>query len=278
MDSRLHRRVQRYGWDAATLAYDAAWVPVLERLTGECVRRAELRPGESVLDAATGPGVAALLAAGVVGPSGRVLGIDISQNMVALASERARARAGDLAGLRFERHDMEATSAPDASFDAALCAFGLMFAAERQAALVELARVIRPGGRLSAVVWGQRAECPWAEVFAICDRHVQSDVCPMFFAFGVPGALTLGLERAGFTDIQEERRPVILAFASEDDACKAMLEGGAVALAWKRFGPEVRAEVRREFLASIADFRDGAGYRVPSEVLFALARRSPLPG
>jgi ubiquinone/menaquinone biosynthesis C-methylase UbiE len=272
MDSRVHRRVQRYGWDAAVTAYFADWVPLIERLTAECVRRAGLRPGESALDVATGPGVAALLAAESVGPSGRVLGIDISDNMVALAAERARARA--LAQLSFERHDMEATGAPDATFDAVLCAFGLMFAAERQAAIDELHRVTRPGGRLSVVVWGQRASCRWAELFSIVDRHVDSDVCPMFFAFGVPGALARGLERAGFTDLQEERRAITLAFASADDACRAMLEGGAVALAWKRFSPAVRQEVRRAFLESIAEFRDGAGYRVPSEVVFAVARRS----
>ena len=71
MDARVFRRVQRYGWDAATSAYDRGWVPVLERLTTSCVARAALRPGERVLDLATGTGVGAFAAGLAVGAGGR---------------------------------------------------------------------------------------------------------------------------------------------------------------------------------------------------------------
>ena len=62
MDPRVFRRVQRYGWDAATDAYERGWVPLIEGLTESCVARAALQPGERVLDLATGTGVGAFAA------------------------------------------------------------------------------------------------------------------------------------------------------------------------------------------------------------------------
>ena len=93
-------------------------------------------------------------------------------------------------------------------------------------------------------------------MFPIVESHVESDVCPLFFSLGVPGALSFALRRAGLEVTPEERVPVTLAWASADEACDAVLEGGAVALAWKRFSPAVRAEVRAAYLASMEPFRE----------------------
>lgn len=129
------------------------------------------------------------------------------------------------------------------------------------------------GGRTSVCVWGRRAACGWADVFPIVDARVESEVCPLFFALGNPGALTFAFQRAGLIEVVEESIPVTLTWASADEACGAMLEGGPVSLAWKRFTPTVRAEVRTAYLASLAPFRRGPGYAVPSEIVFATARK-----
>jgi SAM-dependent methyltransferase len=278
VDPRVFRRVQRYGWDAATNAYDRGWVPLIEGLTESCVARAALQPGERVLDLATGTGVGAFAASlavgdgGSGGSGGSVTGIDVSHKMVTLAS--LRAANGGVRNVVFQRNDMEATGASDGAFDAVTCAFGLMFAADRGAAFAEIARVTRPGGRVSVCVWGPRAACGFAAVFPIVDAHVESDVCPMFFSLGVPGALTASLQAAGLTDVVEESVRVTLSWASADEACRAMLEGGAVALAWNRFDAETRAIVRAEYLASLEPFRRGDRYDVPAEVVFATARKA----
>ncbi len=271
MDARLFRRIQRYGWDAATPAYHRGWVPLLEELTRACVRRAEVAAGARVLDLATGTGVGAFHAAELVGPSGAVTGLDISEQMVAHATETGE-RLGT-ANVRFERRDMEDTGVDEGAVDAVTVAFGLMYAADRGAAVAEMARVLKPGGRVSACVWGRRAACGWAEVFPIVDAHVESEVCPLFFSLGGPGALTFALSRAGLVGACEERLPVTLSWKSADDAVGAMLEGGPVALAWKRFSPATRDEVRTAYLESLAPFRSGAGYAVPSEIVFATARK-----
>ena len=224
MDARVFRRVQRYGWDAATSVYDRGWVPVLERLTTSCVERAALRPGERVLDLATGTGVGAFAAGPAVGAGGRITGIDVSEKMVTLAS--LRAANGGVRNVVFQRRDMEATGAADGAFDAVTCAFGLMFAADRAAAFAEIARVTAPGGRVSVCVWGRRAACGFAEVFPIVDAHVESEVCPLFFALGVPGALTASFERAGLTDVVEETVPVTLAVGVRRRGVRGHAGGG----------------------------------------------------
>jgi hypothetical protein len=148
-----------------------------------------------------------------------------------------------------------------------------MFAADYTAAFAEIARVTAPGGRVSVCVWGQRSACGFADVFPIVESHIDGDACPLFFSLGAPGALAFGLRRAGLEVTDEQRAPVTLAWQSADDVCDALLEGGAVALAWKHFSPEVRAKVRATFLTTLEPFRHGQRYDVPAEVLFATARK-----
>ncbi len=72
MEPKLHRRVQRYGWDKAVENYGDYFVPLLKHCSERCMELLDLRPGERALDVATGTGVAAFMAAERVGPSGEV--------------------------------------------------------------------------------------------------------------------------------------------------------------------------------------------------------------
>src|SRR4051794_33058013 len=142
MDSRLQNRIQRYGWDLAADSYDQAWSAQLAPGQDLMLAMADLKPGERVLDVACGTGVVSLKAADAVGPSGAVLGTDISQAMV----DEAAVRAGGRTGVRFHRAAADAFDLADADFDAALCAFGLMYAPDPAAALAEMRRVLKPDG------------------------------------------------------------------------------------------------------------------------------------
>lgn len=269
---RFHLRVQRYGWDLASETYVSGWVPLLAPFAEMCVERLKLARGERVLDVATGPGTAAFLAAERVGRDGAVVATDIADRMVRLAATRAAARG--LPQMSFRRTDMETPVLDGSSFDAVTSVFGLMFAADTGAAVREMHRVLRPGGRASIVVWGRRGRCGWAEVFPIVERRVTSDVCPLFFALGVPGAMTAALGAAGFVDVVEERVSGVLEWADADDALDSILVGGAVALAWSRFSPEVKEQVRDELAAALAAFRVRRGYRIPAEFVFGTARKT----
>jgi len=271
MEPRLHRRVQRYGWDKAVQDYDRVFVPLLTRCSQKCLALIDPQPGERVLDVATGTGVAALMAAERVGPAGEVTATDISERMVQRAQAHAAARA--ITNMRCERADAEELPYPDAAFDAAACVLGLMYPAEPQRAIQQMHRVLRPGGRAAVCVWGRRERCGWAEIFPITDARVQSDVCPMFFQLGLPGALSYAFERAGFTCVSEERSDAVLEFHGGDEVCAAFFAGGPVALAYSRMPDEVREEMHRQFLDSVSPYRRGENYHIPGEFVFLLARK-----
>jgi SAM-dependent methyltransferase len=269
MEPKLHRRVQRYGWDLAVDDYNRHWVPLLRTCSEHVIALADPRPGESVLDVATGTGVAAFLAAERVGPTGRVLATDLSQNMVDAVAAQAAARA--VAQLECERVDAEDLSYAAGSFDVATCVLGLMYPADPQHAIEQMARVLKPGGRAAACVWGRRDRCGWREIFPIIDARVESDVCPLFFALGGLGALDYAFERAGFVDRREERISQSLHWRDADDACAAMLPGGPVALPYSKMTAGQRADVERDFIESIAPYRNADGsYDVEGEFVFLL--------
>lgn len=121
------------------------------------VARAAPRRGEAVLDLGTGTGTVAALAASAVGPDGDVLAIDISPDMLALARERMRQPG--VAPYRVEQAGAERIPAPDASLDVVLASLSLMYVVDRDAAAREIARVLRPGGRIVAAAWAEPEAC-----------------------------------------------------------------------------------------------------------------------
>jgi len=231
---------------------------------------AALAAGERVLDVACGTGLVAFGAAEAVGPVGSVLGIDLSDGMLHAARRQAEVRR--LSNVRFERMDAELLVLADASFDVCLCALGLMYLPEPERAVRAMRRVTRPGGRLSIAVWGERSRCGWADLFPIVDAEVSSEVCPMFFRLGQSDALTRLCADAQFEVIALHRIATQLIYVDADEACDAAFVGGPVALAWSRLDARARARVRSRYLAAIAAWRDGAGYRLPAEFVVIEAR------
>lgn len=271
MDAALQRRIQRYGWDRAADRYEPLWAASLAPGHAAMLDAAALRPGERVLDVACGTGVVTAAAAQAVGPGGDVLGVDLSARMVDAA--RARRVSQGAGAMRVERMDAEALDLPDAGFDVALCAFGLMYLPDPEAALREMRRVLRPGGRVAVSIWGARARCGWAALFPIVDAEVASEVCPMFFRLGEDDALSAALAGAGFDAVVLRRLSTELRHVDGEEACDAAFVGGPVALAWSRLDEAARARARASYLSAIAPWRDGDGFAVPGEFVIGQARR-----
>ncbi len=273
MESRLQRRVQRYGWDKAVGDYEAGWRVQLEPAQSLMLEMAALQDGERVLDVACGTGLISFRIIDAVGENGAVVGTDISGEMVEAARRRAAERG--VRNARFERFDAEDLKLDDEPFDAAVCGLGLMYVPNPVKALEQMRRLLKPGGRAAATVWGARAKCGWAEIFPITDARVASEVCPMFFQLGTQDMLAGCFAEAGFTDISSERLDVELVYACEDDALGAAFRGGPVALAYDRFDDATRREVHAEYLSSIAAYRIGEGYRIPGEFVVATGIAPP---
>lgn len=118
----------------------------------QTIERMALRPGESVLDVCSGSGGSALPAAEQVGPKGKVIAADLAERLIALA--KAKAEVNKLGNIEFRVADMLDLGYPDGSFDAVVCVFGIFFVPDMAAALKELWRMVKPGGRLAITTWG----------------------------------------------------------------------------------------------------------------------------
>lgn len=275
MDARLQRRVQRYGWDRAVDAYEAGWQDQLEPAQRLMLEMAEIEAGDTVLDVACGTGLVTFGAAARIGPQGSIVGTDISGEMIEAA--RRRSAESGCANVRFERCDAEELPFPEASFDVALCALGLMYVPDPASALRQMRRVLRPAGTAAVAVWGARRACGWAGIFPITDARVASDVCPMFFHLGTGDALAETFLAAGFSAVRISRIRTELHYPSAEAALGAAFRGGPVALAYSRFDAATRAEAHAEYLDSIAAYRRGDGYGIPGEFVVAAARASLTP-
>lgn len=99
--------------------------------------------------------------------------------------------------------------------------------------------------------------------------RVKSEVCPLFFGLGAPGALLSEIVKVGFCDVVEHRIQSVLSFENEERLVSAMIDGVAVGMAAKRFDDETRYAVDREFLASVSTNRTGDGFEFPVEFVIA---------
>lgn len=132
---------------------DQRFAPVVEGV----IARADLAANKDVLDLGTGTGAVAERAALAVRPNGRVIGVDISADM--LAQARRRAVAHDLANLNLLEGRAESIPVEDKAFDVVLACLSMMYVIDREAAAREIARVLRPGGRFVASVWAGPEQC-----------------------------------------------------------------------------------------------------------------------
>ncbi|MDQ3607451.1 MAG: bifunctional demethylmenaquinone methyltransferase/2-methoxy-6-polyprenyl-1,4-benzoquinol methylase UbiE [Actinomycetota bacterium] len=172
---------------------------------------AAVGPGDRALDVATGTGDLAIELARRVGPDGEVVGSDFSEGML----ERARAKGADAcAPLRFEWGDAQALPYVDASFAAATVGFGARNFADLEAGLSEMARVVRPGGRVVVLEITQPQRPPLSTFFAlwfdrlvpllgrITDEQAYSYLPSSVKRFPEPRALAAAMERAGLEQLR----------------------------------------------------------------------------
>ncbi|MDJ0513991.1 MAG: class I SAM-dependent methyltransferase [Methyloceanibacter sp.] len=264
MDARLQRRIQRYGWDKAASAYEAGWRESLAPVQVKLLDLANARPGERVLDLACGTGLISLPLAEAVGSRGRVVATDISGEMIERVCHAAI--ASGLTQLTAVRADAEILDmVPEASVDMVTCSLGLMYVADPTKAMTEVLRVLKVGGRAVFSVWGERANCGWADIFPIVDAQVKSQVCPLFFRLGTGSTLAEEMTSVGFANVDSVRLDYKLPYKDDSAALVAAFAGGPVALAYDRFDAATRDATHRDYLASISRFRTPQGYRIPGE-------------
>ena len=175
----------------------------LTAITDLLFARAAVQPGERAIDIGCGTGVTTTDLLRLVGPDGRVLGVDISAPMLA----RARERLGSDPRLTLVQADATTYSFPEQSFDLALSRMGVMFFAEPAKSFANIRRGIRRGGRLTFACWRTLDENPWQglparAILSVLPMPPQLDPEePGGFALGAEARVRRILEQAGFNAI-----------------------------------------------------------------------------
>ena len=252
-------------YDAASDHYDE--LSFWERFGRRTVERLNLAAGVQVLDVASGSGASALPAAAIVGPSGRLVGVDIAEEL--LAKARAKAVAHGLANAEFRVSDFRDLPAAE-TFDAVVCVFAIFFVPDMAGALRALWEHVRPGGVLAITTCGPRFAEPANAAFWNAVGVERPDLVRGFHAWDrIDSVETLSrlFTEAGIGSV--EIVPESAAYAIENpDAWWTFVLGSGYRATVEALGPEAAVRVRTANLAAIQDVRE-----VETNVIYAVARK-----
>jgi SAM-dependent methyltransferase len=177
-------------------------------VTEALVEYAQPRPGMRVLDLASGTGEPAISVAMRVGAQGRITALDLSAELLEIATRRAEERGLD--NFSTQQADAQALPFPDDSFDLATCRFGVMFFPDAVLALRELHRVLGKNSRACFLAWGPFEQPYWQSTMGVVHDHVGGPLLPAGgpnpFRFAEPGSLAAVLGSAGFREVEEETK------------------------------------------------------------------------
>jgi ubiquinone/menaquinone biosynthesis C-methylase UbiE len=241
-------------------------------VTQALVEDAQIGTGAAVLDVATGPGEPALSIAALVGPEGKVFGIDPAPEMVE-AARRAAQQLG-IKNAEFEVAPADRLPVPDNSFDAAVSRFGVMFFPSPVDGVREVLRALKPGRKLAFAVWSSADRNPFHyEVARVMERFVDmprpAPDAPDAFRFANPGKLRDILAEAGVIASSER----LLQFAiqsplSVEDFWTLRSEmSEKLREKLRTLSAGTLAEVKRQALEAMRPYSTGHSISFPAEVL-----------
>jgi SAM-dependent methyltransferase len=230
-----------------------------------------IRRGDRVLDVGCGAGQTTRDAARAAAP-GDVLGIDVSEP--ALQRARELEAVERLGNVTYEHGDAQVHRFAHEHFDVAISRFGVMFFADPVAAFANVARALRPGGRLVALVWQRRDDNPWAAAIdeALGPPAPPADDEP--FSLGDPATTEAILGRAGFHDVRFEAVDADLFLGADAAEALEWVSGfRGVHAALEALAPGARDGALERLRATLAAHRTDRGVVFDSRAWLVSARR-----
>jgi SAM-dependent methyltransferase len=245
---------------------------------------AAVERGEHVLDVGCGCGATTLDAAGRCGPTGRAVGVDLSEAMLARARERAT--EGGLDNTRFVVGDAQVDDLTEdgVPYDVVISRFGVMFFDDPVAAFANMAAATRPGGRLAMVVWTPMPDQEWLVVpAAAAMQHlggfsevVGNEDVPGMFGLASPDRIGEVLGAAGWSDVgteQHRRRFAISGRGGLDDAVTFLRESGQGRAMFADADPDAAQRAVEAIRASLEPYVTPNGVEMAGSVWAVTARR-----
>ncbi|MEZ5116320.1 MAG: class I SAM-dependent methyltransferase [Candidatus Nanopelagicales bacterium] len=262
-------RAQRRTWAALAAGWEKWDGVIMDQLapaSAAIIGSLGLADGHRHLDVASGTGEPGLTVAGLV-PSGRVVLTDLSAEMLAVAMRRARAM--NVTNVETRVCGVDALPFEDAAFDSVSVRFGYMFFPDLYAATAELARVLRPGGRLCSSVWAGRDVNPWTTLVldaigAEVELPPAPPGAPGMFRCAEPGQLSRVYDAAGLRDVSEWDVPVELVTDSPEQAWEMLSEHVSLAVAaLAHLDPGARERVARAVVDRVSEYQSDGRIRLP---------------
>ncbi|HLI50532.1 MAG TPA: methyltransferase domain-containing protein [Thermomicrobiaceae bacterium] len=206
-DAAATRREMREKWGARAAGWNQRRREsdgLLNELSEHLIELGEIAPGQRVLDVACGGGDPAFAIGEVIGPSGSVIAVDITEQMILAAQEFAQQHSVDNVDFRLIESELE-INLPPASVDVVTCRCGLMLMPDPVAAAAAWRTFLKPGGRIVVSTWGPPEYCDFFTLLPrIAAKHLGRHRSPRptsQFRLSTPEILSQTLERAGYRDI-----------------------------------------------------------------------------
>ncbi len=267
-----YKNYTRETWDESASHY----LPILQRLQPyhqALLQTLKPEPGLHVLDVATGPGEPAMSIASMVAPTGRVTGIDLSQNMIELASKTAAKRK--ITNVEFQNMDAEKLDLAANTFDLATSCFGFQIITNPEAAAKEMLRVLKHKGRVGLTVWSKGDKAPALDVMiGPMLEHAEPDetgYLPTPYELGGPGELTAMLEQVGFKDTAERRVNYEWHASDAESYLQMILEGTPLGHSLREEEPETQKKILEKTRANITRYSTSDGVKLPAECVIVTA-------
>jgi ubiquinone/menaquinone biosynthesis C-methylase UbiE len=252
----------------AAHVYDTV-IPFFARFGARLVEFAALRLGESVLDVGAGRGATLIPAARGVGPSGRVVGVDLSDEMVALLDAEVERQC--LTNASVLRMDAEALDVEADSFDVVLASFVLHLLPRPDAAAAGVRRALRAGGRVAASA-PTAAGPHWNFLMRLYQAFAPRAVRPIPMPFRSDFDIAALLARAGLELVQSMEEQLEFAFVDEHEWWDWSWSAGLRAF-FESLAPPDLAELREQALREVAALRTPDGVRLQQTARFVVARK-----
>jgi ubiquinone/menaquinone biosynthesis C-methylase UbiE len=270
----LYKECTRTTWNEAAGTYQRL-LRNLEPYGFDLLARVDPKVRERCLDLATGPGEPAMAIARMVGPEGKVTGIDLSEEMVALATRLAKERR--IPNVGFLVMDASRLDFPDATFDLITSRFGFQIFTDPEAVAREAHRVLTAKGRIGVSVWSTAEKAP--AIHAVVGPMLEfaepdeTGYLPTPYELGGPGEMAKLLEEAGFQEAKEERKTHRLSFRDEDEYIEAFVGGTPLGHSIREEDPATQEKILARTRENLRGWRTARGIVIPCECVIVTAHK-----